>query len=190
MTRGKSAPDEAGVLPEFNGVMVHDRLAMYFRYDQATHVICLGYIVRELKSVGIGWDQGWANDMAALLIEMNNAAHAARAANKSNLSRRVVTTFLARYDGLAGAGLVANPTPVGRKRYSIEAAGYNLAAALVKLKPEATRFACDLAIPFTNNAAESAIRMAKILVNRPWDWWLNWRHRWSAPWTLSGVIVV
>ena len=162
MTRGKSAPDEAGVLPEFTGVMVHDRLAMYFNYDKATHVICLAHIVRELKSVGIGWDQGWANDMAALLIEMNNAAHAARAANKSNLSRRVVTTFLARYDGLAAAGLAANPTPVGRKRDSIEAAGYNLAAALVKLKPEATRFVTDLAIPFTNNAAESAIRMTKI----------------------------
>ena len=162
MTRGKSAPDEAGVLPEFNGVMVHDRLAMYFNYDKATHAICLAHIVRELKSVATGWDQGWANDMAALLIEMNNAAHAARAANKSNLSRRVVTTFLARYDGLAAAGLAANPTPVGRKRDSIEAAGYNLAAALVKLKPEATRFACDLAIPFTNNAAESAIRMTKI----------------------------
>ena len=162
MTRGKAAPDEPGVLPEFNGVMVHDRLAMYFNYDKATHVICLAHIVRELKSVATGWDQGWANDMAALLIEMNNAAHAARDANKSNLSRRVVTTFLARYDGLAAAGLAANPTPVGRKRDSIEAAGYNLAAALVKLKPEATRFACDLAIPFTNYAAESAIRMTKI----------------------------
>jgi transposase len=162
MTRGKSAPDKAGVLPEFEGVMVHDRLAMYFNYDKATHVICLAHIVRELKAVGIGWDQGWANDMAALLIEMNNAAHAARDANKARLPRRALATFLARYDVLAAAGLAANPTPVGRKRDTLEAAGYNLAAALVKLKPEATRFASDLAIPFTNNAAESAIRMTKI----------------------------
>jgi transposase len=44
----------------------------------------------------------------------------------------------------------------------LEAASYNLAAAIVKLKPEATRFVTDLAVPFTNNAAESAIRMAKI----------------------------
>jgi hypothetical protein len=34
-TRAKSAPDEAGVLGEFAGVMVHDRLAMYFKYDHA-----------------------------------------------------------------------------------------------------------------------------------------------------------
>ena len=162
MTRGKSAPDEAGVLPAFSGVMVHDRLAMYFSYDKATHAICLAHISRELAAVGIGWDQGWANDMAALLTEMNNAAHVARNKDRSHLPRRVLTAFLARYDELANAGLAANPKPVGRKRDVIEAAGYNLAAALVKLKPEATRFATDLAVPFTNNAAESAIRMAKI----------------------------
>jgi transposase len=36
-TRATSAPDEAGVLPEFAGVMVHDRLALYFKYKNATH---------------------------------------------------------------------------------------------------------------------------------------------------------
>jgi len=162
MTRGKTAPDEAGVLPDFSGVMVHDRLAMYFGYDQATHAICLAHIGRELNAVGIGFDQGWANDMATLLIEINNAAHAARDAGKTRLSRRTLAAFFARYDVLATAGLAANPQPVGRKRDTLEAAGYNLAAALVKLKPEATRFATDLTVPFTNNAAESAIRMSKI----------------------------
>ena len=48
LTRAKSAPDEAGVLPEFAGVMVHDRLAMYFKYDKATHAICLAHVLREL----------------------------------------------------------------------------------------------------------------------------------------------
>jgi transposase len=167
MTRGRSAPDEAGVLPDFEGVMVHDRLAMYFAYDKATHAICLAHIGRELAAVGIGWDQGWANDMAALLLEMNNAAHAARNKGRSRLPRRVLAAFNARYDELAQAGLAANPQPIGRKRDTLEAAGYNLAAALVKLKPEATRFATDLTVPFTNNAAESAIRMTKISVNRP-----------------------
>ena len=162
MTRGKSAPDEAGVLPDFTGTMVHDRLAMYFGYDKATHAICLAHITRELAAVGIGFDQGWANDMAGLLAEMNTAAHDARNKGKRHLPRRVLASFLARYDELAQAGLAANPQPTGRKRDTIEAAGYNLAAALVKLKPEATRFATDLDVPFTNNAAESAIRMTKI----------------------------
>jgi len=55
----------------------------------------------------------------------------------------------------------ANPKPIGRKRDTLEGAGYNLAAALVKRKAEATRFVTDLAIPFTNNPAESAIRLAQ-----------------------------
>ena len=77
-TRGKDAPDEAGVLGDFRGVMVHDRLAMYFKYDKATHAICLAHVLRGLEPIGIRWDQGWANDMAALLKEMNTAAHDAR----------------------------------------------------------------------------------------------------------------
>lgn len=40
-TRGKDAPDEAGVPGDFTGTMVHDGLAMYFNYDPATHAICL-----------------------------------------------------------------------------------------------------------------------------------------------------
>lgn len=161
-TRGKDAPDEAGVLGAFGGVMVHDRLAMYFKYDQATHAVCGSHLLRDLAAVGVGWDQGWANDMAALLTEMNNAAHAARAKGKSHLSRRMLSGFLSRYDSLAAAGLAANPAPIGRDRDSIEKDGFNLAFALTKLKTEATRFASDLDVPFSNNEAERALRMAKL----------------------------
>src|ERR1035437_2087063 len=70
--------------------------------------------------------------------------------------------FLARYDALTATGLAANPEPVGRKRDTIEAAGYNLAASLTKLRPEATRFINDLSVPSTNNEGERSIRMAKL----------------------------
>lgn len=39
-TRGRAAPNTAEVLPHFTGVMVHDRLSMYFAYDKATHALC------------------------------------------------------------------------------------------------------------------------------------------------------
>jgi transposase/regulator of replication initiation timing len=162
MTRAKSAPDEAGVLGEFSGVMVHDRLAMYFNYDQAAHAICHAHVQRDLAAVGIIPGQGWANDMATALLEMNNAAHSARDKGKSHLSRRVLAAFLARYDALCADGLAANPKPEGRKRDRLEADGYNLAAALIKLRPEATRFVTDLSVPFTNNEAERSVRMVKL----------------------------
>ena len=104
-TRGKAAPDEAGVLGQFRGVMVHDRLSMYFNYDKADHAICGSHVLRELA---------------------------------------------------------ANPAPVGRQRDYLERKSHNLVAALEKLKTEATRFATDLSVPMTNNAAERSLRMAKI----------------------------
>ena len=85
--------------------MVHDRLAMYFNYDKATHAICLAHVLRELEPIGIRWDQGWANDMGALLKEMNNAAHAARGTGATRSPPPLLKTFLARYDTIVEQGL-------------------------------------------------------------------------------------
>ena len=65
-TRAKSAPDEAGVLGSFRGVMVHDRLKMYFHsdYQKAKHAICLAHITRELEGVAAVFSQEpWARGM-------------------------------------------------------------------------------------------------------------------------------
>ncbi len=161
-TRGKDAPDEAGVLGDFEGVMVHDRLAMYFKYDHATHAICLAHVLRELEPIGVRWDQGWANDMAALLKEMNNAAHDARDRGDSALAAKLLETFLVRYDTIVENGLAANPQPPHRGRDYLERKSFNLVAALDTLKPEATRFATDLRVPMTNNLAERDLRMQKV----------------------------
>ena len=142
--------------------MVHDRLAMYFKYDQADHAICGSHLLRDLAAVGVGWSQGWAIDMAALLAEMNDAAHTARAGGRTSLSKRVLADFLTRYDAIVEAGLLANPAPVGRQRDYLERKSFNLVSALEMLKVEATRFARDLRIPMTNNEAERSLRMAKL----------------------------
>jgi transposase len=161
-TRGKSAPDEAGVLGDFSGVMVHDRFPLYFNYEGAAHAICGAHLLRDLAAVGAEPTQGWAIDMAALLIEMNTAAHQARQGAKSALGTEVLGAYLGRYDALALAGLAANANRPDRKSYKVERDAYNLAIALTKLRTEATRFATDLAVPFTNNEAERSLRMAKL----------------------------
>jgi transposase len=162
-TRGKSAPDEVGILPAFSGTLVHDRLAMYFNYDQATHAICLAHIERELTSVAIRFDQTeWATAMITLLGEMNCAAHQARDAGRSALPRRQLSGFMTRYDAIVQQGLIVNPDPMGCKRDYIERESFNLVSALQKLKPEATLFAHDLRVPFTNNEGERSLRMSKL----------------------------
>jgi hypothetical protein len=160
-TRGKAAPDAAGVLGRFTGTVVHDRLRMYFNYTGATHAICLAHVVRDLEAAGVRWNQGWAREMASLLTETNKACHAARAGRRKRLGRTEVAAFLSSYDALVKAGLAANPDPVGRKRNYLEKKSYNIAVALRDHRAEATRFARDLSIPFTNNEAEFSLRMAK-----------------------------
>lgn len=46
--RGTEAMDDAGVLPEFTGVAVHDGWKPYQSYEQAIHALCAGHHLREL----------------------------------------------------------------------------------------------------------------------------------------------
>jgi len=163
-TRAKTAPDAAGVLLDFRGTMVHDRLRMYWNYDKATHAICNAHILRDLDGIAaVASQEPWAKGMKALLLEMNDAAHDARAAGRSRLGRRKLEGFLERYDSFVDAGLAANPEPpAGLKRDYLARKSYNLVCALRDLKTEATRFAKDLRVPFTNNDAERPLRMAKL----------------------------
>jgi hypothetical protein len=55
-TRGKAAPDAAGVLGRFTGTMIHDRLRMYFNYTDASHAICLAHVGRDLEAAGVRSD--------------------------------------------------------------------------------------------------------------------------------------
>ena len=161
-TRGKDAPDAAGVLTSFSGTMVHDRLSMYFGYEKATHAICGAHLVRNLASVATRPSQVWASKMRRLLLETNAAAHDARAKGRHRLKPRELEAFLHSYDALVADGLAANRPLLSRDRNVLERESYNLACALRDLRSEATRFATDLGVPFTNNEAERSLRMAKL----------------------------
>jgi transposase len=100
--------------------------------------------------------------MADLLVEMKRAAKDARAAGKRRLSPKVLASFSKRYDTIVEMGLAANPEPTGRKRDYVEKESYNLLCALRDLKKEVTLFAKDLRVPFSNNQAESDLRMVKL----------------------------
>jgi transposase len=78
-TRGEAAIDEMGVLRGYRGVIVHDRLAMYWKLKRAKHQACAAHLLRDLADVAVVARQAaWAAGLAALLVEINNACHAAR----------------------------------------------------------------------------------------------------------------
>jgi transposase len=167
--RGRQAMDQAGVLPGFQGVAVHDGWSSYGRYQQATHARCNAHHLRELAGVAaLPGQRAWAMGMAALLIEAKWAVQRAVAAGADRLDPRRLAHYRARYQAIIAEGWQANPPPAatrtsgdrsGRQRRSPAA---RLLARLDDHREQVLRFATDFRVPFDNNQAERDIRMAKL----------------------------
>jgi hypothetical protein len=72
-------------------------------------------ILRDLEAVGIGWDQGWANDLAGLLVEAKHTVEEARTAGTCQLVAAMLHSIRVRDGQLVAKGFVANPAPDGRR---------------------------------------------------------------------------
>lgn len=111
-TRGTEAVKEAGVLIGYRGVIIHDRLALYWKLKRARHGLCAAHLLRDLAAVAqVATQTAWAAGLAALLVEINTACEAARSAGHRSLAPSRQRGFRVRYDTLVAAGLAANPDP-------------------------------------------------------------------------------
>lgn len=157
--RGAEATDRMGVLPDFEGVAVHDRWQPYFSYD-CTHAICGAHLLRDLAAVAeLTKQEQWAEAMAKVLLDANKRAEKALCEGRLSLSRRQLGRIESRYDEAVAEGLRVNiPLP----RNYLERKALNLAVAFRDLKDEVLRFATDLRVPFDNNQAERDLRMVKL----------------------------
>lgn len=91
-------------------MIVHDRLALYWKLKAARHGLCAAHLIRDLASVGeVATQTAWAAGLAGLLVEINLACDAARAAGHRGLASRLQRAFRSRYDALVADGLAANP---------------------------------------------------------------------------------
>jgi transposase len=164
--RGKVAMDQAGVLPGFVGVAVHDGWAPYWRYE-VTHALCGAHLLRELEAITDEPGQGWAAGMAELLVDAKLVADRARAAGAGRVEGAARARLHARYERLLADGWAVNPPPPassrrrrrGRARRS--PAG-RLLARLDTHRDEVLRLLDDCRVPFDNNQAERDLRMVKL----------------------------
>lgn len=159
--RGTLAMDDLGVIGEMTGVAVHDGWKPYRSYD-VTHALCNAHHLRELAAIGVVWDQGWANDLAALLVEAKTAVEAAKRQGLRRLNDTTLHSIRVRYGTLVAKGFAANPEPEFRKRHGYEKKAHNLLLRLDAQRADVLRFCGDFRASFDNNQAERDIRMVKL----------------------------
>jgi transposase len=162
--RGKKAMDEHGLLPKFNGILVHDHWKTYFLYTQMQHSLCNAHHLRELKSFE---EEGqiWAGKMRMHLKEWCHIVNEAQRENKNKLPETVYQENLKKYQTILGEGEkelpIATKEPNKRGRPK-QPRGRNLLHRLRDYQEEVLHFSRDFDVPFTNNQAERDIRMAKL----------------------------
>lgn len=162
--RGSEATEAIGILPSYRGVSVHDGWKPYQAHTRCRHALCNVHHLRELTFVEEQYDQAWAKDLKALLLEMRAATEQARAAGQARLPAAPRDTLVARYQHLLALGLAANPPPPRRAHQrgrTKQSPVRNLLERLLLGQAQALAFLDDLTIPFDNNQAERDLRLLK-----------------------------
>jgi transposase len=162
--RGKDGMKAAGVLPFFTGIAVHDAWKPYDTFENvAGHALCGAHVLRELVAVtetGADLDRAWAQQAIDALLALGKAAEAARAAGEAAIDPEILEEHEDWYRKAAAAGIALNAGRHGKLQQKRHA----LATRMRDREDDYLRYARDLRIPFTNNAAEQAIRMSKLRI--------------------------
>jgi len=165
--RGLDGIDHLGVLPAFEGIVVHDGWETYRKYESVTHALCNVHHLRQLQGA-IERDpdtQTWARQMDALLREIKDTVDQARAQGQSALAPQTLTAFTTRYEQIIKLGHKQNPAPTtrtGRRGPIGRSKTANVHRRLDVDRDEVLRFAHDFTVPFDNNQAERDLRMIKL----------------------------
>lgn len=162
--RGREAMSEIDILPNRQGVVVHDHWKSYQSFDQCTHAYCNAHHLRELNFIYEQYDQPWAKQIGQLLLDIK-AEVEAHLATANSLPPERLRFFEARYDQLVNQGLEMNPTPdksPNQRGPVKQSPPKNLLDRLHKHKPGVLAFMYDFRIPFDNNQAERDVRMIKL----------------------------
>jgi transposase len=165
--RGREALDAIGILPDFQGVSVHDGWGSYRLYTTCRHALCNVHHLRELTFLEEQDQQTWAADLKTLLREMKAATDHARTSGQVRLPAAERADFVTRYHALLASGLAANPPPDQQRRGGqrgrlAQSPTRNLLERLLLQQDQVLAFLDDLTIPFDNNQAERDLRGLKI----------------------------
>jgi transposase len=146
--RGKTAIEEAGVLPRYRGTCVHDGWPAYSFYTQCRHALCGAHLLRELTFFAELSEetQTWAGPLKELLLEMKAEVERAGAEGGRRIAEDKLAELTGTYDRLIAEGLRAQPPPAVPEQVRKQAR--NLLLRLERRKGEVLLFLHDFTVPF------------------------------------------
>ena len=159
------ATGRARIDETLKGTVVHDDYSTYFGIKGVQHAACNAHHLRELQALIDIDKEDWANSLQRLLRRALRAAHFARE-NGRELPPSLVARFSRAWDSTIERALALHqampPLQTGKRGRKKRRVGHNLARRLQKTREGCLRFLADLQVPFTNNTAESDLRMGKL----------------------------
>jgi transposase len=160
--RSQAAITGLGVLAGYRGYLVRDDYVGWHQFDPQLAGVqqCAAHLIRHAKGVlelhpG---HQRWAGEVITVLRQAATAAETARDTGHDHIDPQLLAELREAYDHAVNWGVITNRH---RDWHRGHHPGYNLATRLRDKAEQVWLFTRDLAVPWTNNAAEQALRAPK-----------------------------
>jgi len=164
--RGKEAMDDAGILPNYTGLIIHDFWKSYYQYEECSHSLCNAHHMRDLQGLIDCYGYQWAIQMKAFLSWGKEIVDRAKEDGLSEFDDTTIENITVIYKGIIDRGSKEMPPPpekeAGTKGQQKKGKAWNLLNRFRERPEEILGFIYDFTIPFDNNQAERDIRMTKV----------------------------
>jgi len=163
--RGQKAHQADGLLPSYEGILMHDAYRSYFVHPYQ-HALCNAHLLRELQALyEADQSQRWPRQMMRLLRVAWALVKSAKDVGQAQLSTDHRDRILSLFDQIvnrADQHLPRNQRQPGQRGRVAQSVPRNLLDRLIEYKAAYLRFVTDFRIPFDNNLAERDLRMSKL----------------------------
>ena len=163
--RGQKAHQADGLLPGYDGILMHDAYRSYFVHAYE-HALCNAHLLRELQAIyEADQSQRWPLHLMRLLRVAWKLVKNAKQAGQAQLPANRRNRILALFDQIvaqADQHIPRNQRQPGQRGRVAQSVPRNLLDRLLEHKAAYLRFVTDFRVPFDNNLAERDLRMAKL----------------------------
>jgi transposase len=163
--RSLDSMQDAGILPEFAGIVVSDRYQNYFnpRWKHiAGNQACLAHLLRDYQDCAETYPGAvWPMQVQRALRGMIHAWHAAREQGLTAIPADVLKPLAHEFRHAVLAGLASVPRVPGPKNSTKQRPGRDLLEFCRDRRDDVLRFTTDTSIWPTNNISERGVRPLK-----------------------------